>query len=384
MHKHALRTLLLLLVTLLAAGCNLGQGGTDDSTPTPDLFQPRLQILSPATGSEVTIDRSVVVSVNVLEPGDVTRVQFLAAGEVQRTITPEQPITELNRTYQFNYTPDTLGELLIEVTVRREGVTERAQITLQVVPLEVPTPSTPATPTINPNDPTCRIRTLTALNFRTGPGENFPIIFTFAEGVLVPIIGRLGDNSWYRVQSGVNTGWVSGNPAFVTLFGFCQQVPVVPAPPSPPTATPGGPTATPVPPTPLPTNPPPPTNTPPAPTLPNLDAPVISGPEVIVIPADADSTTESFGVTIRNRGGAVNAQFLNIIRILPTGTERDLGSVSGLEAGQSIVLTVPLTFDTPGNFTLEVVVDSGNAIAEDSETDNLARLPIRVVKEAGP
>lgn len=50
-----------------------------------------------------------------------------------------------------------------------------------------------------------------ALNMRSGPGTDFPVITALRAGTVVGMIGRTADNSWIQVRTADNaTGWVSG------------------------------------------------------------------------------------------------------------------------------------------------------------------------------
>lgn len=375
--------MILILLPVLAA-CNLGQDDSDESQPTteptdPD-SRPTVTILSPEDGAEVIVRQTVLISASAADSVGITQVQLYANGDLVRTVSSEASGGDRQKNVLLDYVPRSVGEVTIEVIARRGTVSsDAAQISLNVRSTQAQVTATQATdpdvPVIDPNDPTCRALTNVSLNFRAGPGTNFPIIGGFQPGSVVPVIGRLGDNSWYQVRNGSITGWVSGNPQFVTLYGsLCRSVPVV-APPA--TPTPSSFTATP---TPTPTSTPTPLPPTPTPTLPNLDAPSIGGEREVVIPADEDSVTVTYGVTIRNRGGPVTTQFSNTIRVNPGGPTLDLGSVGNLGSNENITLSRDLTFDTPGTYTIVVNVDSNNDITEDSETDNIAQIQVEVTK----
>lgn len=376
-----------LLLPVLAA-CNLRSDDPGEPTataaPVDPSSRPVVTILSPEDGAEVIVRQTVLISASASDGVGITQVQLYANGDLVRTVSSEAAGGDRQKNVLLDYIPRSEGEVTIEVIARRGTVSsEPAQITLNVrstIDQITATPQTnPDVPVIDPNDPTCRALTNVGLNFRTGPGTNYNIITTFTSGTLLPVIGRLGNNSWYQVQSGSTRGWVSGNPQFVTLYGsLCSGVPVV-APPATPTSN--VPTTTPQPTatwTPVPTLTPVPSATP---SLPNLDAPSIGGPREVVIPAGEDSVTVEYGVTIRNRGGPVGVQFNNTIRVNPGGSLLDLGTIGNLGGGESISLSRELTFDTPGTFTIVVTVDSDNDISEDSETDNIAQIQIEVVQE---
>jgi uncharacterized protein YgiM (DUF1202 family) len=56
------------------------------------------------------------------------------------------------------------------------------------------------------------------LNVRSGPGVDYPVVTTLAQGKTVPVLDVDPDTGWLQVQlpDGEQVGWVSGNPAYVS------------------------------------------------------------------------------------------------------------------------------------------------------------------------
>ena len=126
-----------------------------------------------------------------------------------------------------------------------------------------------ATPTITSIPPTPAAVVITgALNVRSGPGTNYPIIGVLKKADSVAIQGRTPKGDWLRIccLAGGETGWIAASlvetsiPA--TAIPIVTAIPSTPTPRPTNTATPTlAPTSTVVPPTPVqqrPTNPPPP------------------------------------------------------------------------------------------------------------------------------
>ena len=67
---------------------------------------------------------------------------------------------------------------------------------------------------------------------------------------------------------------------------------------------------------------------------------------------------------------------------MPGGAVQELSVVSNLGANESIALTIDLTFDSTGNFTIRVNADSDNAVEELSDFNNLGTLDVTVVPES--
>jgi subtilase family serine protease len=79
----------------------------------------------------------------------------------------------------------------------------------------------------------------------------------------------------------------------------------------------------------------------------------------------------SVSVTIRNAGTCAAGGFVTQFKsdlFAPTGPS---DSLSGLAAGASTTLTLPFNFPTAGNFQTVVQVDTGNAVDETNEVNNL-------------
>jgi uncharacterized protein YraI len=78
----------------------------------------------------------------------------------------------------------------------------------------------------------------TAVNVRSGPGENYTIFGVLQAGSLAGVVGKSEDGLWWALNmpvSATGKGWVSGD--YVTASNV-DSVPVMPAPPVPPTVEP--------------------------------------------------------------------------------------------------------------------------------------------------
>jgi uncharacterized protein YgiM (DUF1202 family) len=73
-----------------------------------------------------------------------------------------------------------------------------------------------------------------ALNMRSGPGTDYPVIGGLKQGANVPIVGRHSASGWWQiVLAGEKTGWVSGSPSLVEVNGTTDKIPEVAAPAAP-------------------------------------------------------------------------------------------------------------------------------------------------------
>ena len=106
---------------------------------------------------------------------------------------------------------------------------QKSVMTFQMLPIAIlPTPA--------PNTPSAQ--TNTAVNLRSGPGENYTIFGVMQPGALSSVVGKSEDGMWWALNMPVSPtgrGWASAQ--FVTVSA-AEGVPVMPAPPVPPTVEP--------------------------------------------------------------------------------------------------------------------------------------------------
>lgn len=374
---------ILTISVLLLSACNLTtQPPTVESQlPTlPPSAKPVVTINAPQNGDEFVVGKEIFVTANARDSVGVTRIQLLANKQIVKTVSSESPSGQTNFDVLLDYTPRAEGTVSLELIAYRGAIASdpaivqvnvrntQAQVTATV-------PQQPNIPVIDPNDPTCRILTRVALNLRTGPATSFDRLSTLPAGTVAPVVGRIANNQWLQVRFGTLVGWVSAqnpnNPseAYVGLYGNCFSVPVInvatpiaATPTLPPTWTPP-PTATRA-----------PTATP---GLPDLVVTAITGETAVTIPPGATEVTRTYAATISNLGGSPTGAFKNRA-ILPGGTPADLGVVSNLNAGESIILTINVTFTAAGSYTLQVIPDSDNQVTEVSKVNNNGTIPITV------
>jgi hypothetical protein len=216
-----------------------------------------------------------------------------------------------------------------------------------------------------PNDGVCRALTNLNLNFRSQPNTSSSVITVLPGGTLAPVVGRLGDNSWWQISFNNQNGWVSAG--FTTLSGNCAGVPVI----SLATATPVASATTP--PTLTPVRTPTPTVTP-VPALPDLLVTSIGGSQAVRL--NGSSVTITYAINITNMGQGPAGAFT--VNLSNNGTLTDTFNVSGLDRGQSISLTRDLTWTTAGTFNLRVDVDPDSRVAEVSDVNNRGDLTVTV------
>jgi hypothetical protein len=386
---------ILLLVGLLLAGCNLGQTVTPTEeiivTDTPEATgKPDVTIISPDTGDSYEVGDQVLVSVEATDAVGVTRLQMFANGQIVKNVSSQSLAGERQFDAVLDYAPRTTGQVTLRVLAFRGALaSDPAEVTVEVVGATRPTATPGGTtgggnqgPTI-PDDGVCRVLTDVGINFRSEPTTTRDNVITVLPGgTLVPVSGRLGDNSWWQVNYNGRSGWLSGNPQFTTLYGNCSTVPVrnVVINTPVPTSTPF-PTATP---TRTPTATPTYTVTPVGPA--DLIIPTIvlndnnsDEDDVVVIPADETEIEFTVSVTVTNTGAQATGSFDVELRF--DGTTYDVGRVGGLNPGESILLTRSVTVDTAGEYDVRVQVDPGDEVNELSEVNNTGILPI-VVEQA--
>ena len=380
---HPIRGLVLCLAVLALAACNLS-AEPDRVEPLVTATgiasgKPIVNITSPANNTEVVINERTLISATATDTVGVQRVQLLANGQIVKTVSSEAPSGDTSLSVVLDYTPRQLGEVNLAVVAYRGAVaSDPAPLTLIVreQQQQVTATAVQATnvPQINPNDPTCRIMTNVGLNLRSGPSTNYNVITVLRAGTVAPIVGRIGTNEWWQVRVNTTIGWVSA--AYTTVYGNCAGIPIVVPPPSPTSPV----TNTPPPTfTPTPSATPPPTATP---GLPDLVISAISGPQELTLSGGAGEVVGEYAVTLTNTGDAITTQFNNVVVKTPGNVEIPLGVVGSLGRNQSILLTVEVTFDQPGDYLLQIRADSDANIAELSEVNNIAVYDVTIL--AGP
>jgi uncharacterized protein YgiM (DUF1202 family) len=380
-----------LAMSILLAGCNLGSSPRETSvplnqTPTSAPIQsakPVVTITSPADGGEVQVGKQFIVNATATDPVGVTGVQLLVNGSIVKRVSSRNVSGDPTLAASLDYIPRTAGDLNIQVLAfRGQTVSDPATLSLEAV-----TSTTGGTtgggttgggttgggttggstgPVI-PNDGVCRALTDLNLNMRATPITG-NVITIIPGGTLAPVGARLGDNSWWRITYANQVGWVSNQ--FVTMSGNCSGIPI--DAPANPTAAPTLTTR------PQPTNTPLPTNTP-VPGKSDLLVTQIGGEQNPVLGGNGE-VTKQYSVTITNNavGNANAGQFTVSLKVNDVLDEE--WTVSGLAAGQSVLLTTNVTFKSSGTQILRVDADTGNNVTEASDVNNTGFYTVTVAQ----
>lgn len=380
---------LALLVIPLTA-CNLVSQEEVLVTDTPPgnviSGKPSVTITSPRDGEQFQVDREILVTASATDESGVTRVQLLANNQPVRTVLSETEQGDKQKNVALGYTPRASGEVTLSVVAYRGTVaSDPAQIRVNVVSQVVATAtgggssSTPGgggVPTIDTNDPTCRARAKAGLNMRQGPGVNFPVLLILNAGNTVPIIGRLGDNSWWQVRSGSTIGWVFAD--ITDVFGSCGAVPIV----LPPITI----TATFQPPTVPPTFTPSPTVIVPTvthtPTPPDLRIEAFDGDRELTL-SGSGTVTGTYRLNVRNTGGERSGPFditYTLINLTTVQTEEPefLPEISNLRRDEVIALEFDIEFTAAGVYRIEIEADASGDVGESNENNNDDDLTVTV------
>ncbi|MGQ9787325.1 MAG: Ig-like domain-containing protein, partial [Anaerolineae bacterium] len=288
--------------------------------PTPR-SHPTVVITYPQSGSSVLIGHELIVQ-SISATADsrgIARVELWVDGQVVRVQTLNPPVSSYGAS--LPWTPDVLGTHVLEVRAYTGDniASAPAQVYVNVIAETSDTPSIiPSTAVPAPGDtvsappgatvaPTTTaeaidevlgepmVIALVGVNVRSGPGiEYTPPIGWLARGQSARITGRNAEGSWWQIEyppDSAQRGWVSARPQYTTARN-AQEVPIVPAPPTPtPTSTPTD--------TPTPTLTPVPTSTPTA--TPNPLRPII-------LTFTADRYVINPGETVALRWELMNAE----------------------------------------------------------------------------
>lgn len=217
-------------VILTLAACNLDSGAPANgirATSTPE-GPPQIRILQPAAGDEFVIGEEILVSIEAVDSIGVSRVQLFADNRIVKSISSESLQGDLTMRAILNYVPQAAdeGRLNLRVVAYRAAEVSLPD-EIEVIVRESPAQVTAAPhqagdiPYI-PSDGVCRALVNVRLNFRQGPSTAYAIITVLDSGTLAPIIGRIGDNSWWQLNVDNQIGWVSAE--FTTEYGDCSRI----------------------------------------------------------------------------------------------------------------------------------------------------------------
>jgi branched-chain amino acid transport system substrate-binding protein len=173
-------------------------------------------------------------------------------------------------------------------------------------------------------------------NVRSGPSTQFEVLGQFNEGDQVRVIGANRENTWIVVDFRGRQGWMSAG--IMDIFGNLNTVPIIDPPPTPtPVATP----------TPLP------------PQEPDIVIETASvSPSPIIV-----GQNFNVNVTVRNRGNS-NAGRFAIAATFPPNQVYSAAVIPGLAAGQAITATLSGTLTNTGFYSVVIVADLNNEVAE--------------------
>lgn len=265
------KTYLITILLILAVGTLSCSGEMDG--------RPRAWIDFPRDGANVPIGTSVKVASHAFAQEGVAEVVLSVNGEAYRRDAPVDPgaeFTEVSQewipTAEGVYTLqvrvyDTLGEYsnpaTISVRVGDLAAVEPIEIdpaTRTPTPVISITPTLTFTPVVEEAEPevveeepeveevaTCPpvATALKNANCRSGPGTAYPVIGSLNQGMSSTVVGRNADSSWWVIDnpSGSGSCWIWGE--IVEVKPDTCDVPILAAPPLPPTDTPTLPPPTP-------------------------------------------------------------------------------------------------------------------------------------------
>ena len=236
----------LAMLLLLTAACSLGAAAPDTTqitatalggTPIAQSNVPEVQIQSPANNTEAVINTQVQVYVRAVDQTGVTRIEMRADGLIVDSSASPNANGSPTLESILSWTPNTSGQHVLQIVAFRgtlQGNPQTLTITVRDSAAQVTAPAgSPqaliTSPTVNPF---CSIRAnVEGLNVRSGPGINYDAISTLTRGQTVPVSGSDSARSWWQISLSGQTGWVSAS--YSTAVGVCDNVLIVPLPPSP-------------------------------------------------------------------------------------------------------------------------------------------------------
>lgn len=178
-------------------------------------------------------------------------------------------------------------------------------------------------------------------NVRSGPSTSYEVIGQLQQNDQVQVIGANIDFSWLVISFRGQQGWVS--TSILDVFGDLNTLPIINPPPTP-------------------TPPPSPTAAP----TPDIVIDAASGAPIPFIVGQPFNVS----VTVRNGGGGPSGQFA-IAATFPPSNIFASAIVPPLAAGQTVNVNLTGTFTNTGFYSVVIVADLNNEVAESNETNNL-------------
>ncbi len=278
-----------------------------------------------------------------------------AANSIQGTFNPKIGNNDLSASLSVIVT----GRYGAPVVVARFNETGR------LPKVNTPPTATPRPPTLTPvpsptiNGVVCTPKS--AINVRTGPGTNYPLISPqLRRGEPVQLIGASADFVWLVITHRQQQGWISAS--LCTIAGNVRTLPIIAPPPTPiPSPTPLPPTAT-VPPT----------------AAPLADIVMVSATMNPSVPQPGVPFT--LAVRIKNQGNANAGQFAVATSFKP-GEVYTAQVVDHLDAGQETTVNLSNTVSgTTASATIAIVLDLNNQVNEgpNGEANNKPEFTYRV------
>ncbi|MBZ0301506.1 MAG: ABC transporter substrate-binding protein [Anaerolineae bacterium] len=193
-----------------------------------------------------------------------------------------------------------------------------------------------AVPTATPDGVVATVTGRPFQNVRSGPSIQFEVLGQLNEGETVRVLGASRGNTWVVIDFRGRQGWMSAG--IMDIFGDLNTVPIVDSPPTPTPAS----TATPAPPQ-------------------EADIVIESAsvsPSPIIV-----GQNFSTNVVVRNRGNS-NAGHFAIAATFPPNNVYTAADIPGLAAGQAVTTTLNGTLSNTGFYTVIIVADLNNEVAE--------------------
>jgi hypothetical protein len=239
MKTQRIASVLAAVCIVLLVGCNLpaGLGGAG----------PRTWIDAPLDGMTFPLG-TIVVRSHAASEGGTARAALLVNGaqvRLDNATDTASPLIEITQPWLPAGPGDYVLQVVSTDNAGNEGRSNEVHVRVGELPEATDTPApvtgTPATATTGPTVTATTsagpsITFTVPANCRQGSSTAYEVVTAFLAGTNLPIQGRNADTTWFWVPvAGGGLCAVSGSTG--TLQGPYQQVPVLPDPPLPPTAT---------------------------------------------------------------------------------------------------------------------------------------------------
>jgi hypothetical protein len=232
-------SLLMLLSATLA--CNLVTGRQQTPAPPtrlPDegMIAPVVLVQWPQSGSEFVVRSEVTVHVSAVDSVGITRIELRSPTMVLSSVPSPERNGQTNMEAILSWTPSRSGSYDLQVIAYRRSIASEPvplivhirQRSGDVIATAIPFGIAGQPQVATAAGTACQVRVdIGNLRYRAGPATTYEILGLLDLGETLNVTGQNSARSWYQVNRGGQTAWVSASRSYSTELTSCANAPTV-------------------------------------------------------------------------------------------------------------------------------------------------------------